>query len=96
MTQLAGLRRSFPTFCLIAAPFRWIGKSRRRVWCVVLILLSMVTAPPLWWATQLMGLPDVGDPFDVEAFRAKTIPDDRNAFVLYRQAVVLYKPLRAV
>ncbi len=94
LTRLGGLRRSFPTLRLIAAPFRWIVKSRRRVWCVILILLWMVTAPPLWWATQLMGLPDIGDPFDVEAFRAKTVPGDRNAFVLYGQAVALYKPLK--
>ncbi len=39
-----------------------------------------------WWATQLWGLPDVGDPFDVEAFEAVRIPDDRNAFVVYRDA----------
>jgi hypothetical protein len=94
MTHLEGIRRSFPTFRLMAAPFRWIAESRRRVWCVILILLSMVTAPPLWWAAQLMGLPNVGDPFDVEAFRAKTIPDDRNAFVLYRRAAALFQRLR--
>jgi hypothetical protein len=83
MAHLASLRRSFPTLRLMAVPFRWIVKSRRRAWCVVLILLSMMAAPPLWWATELMGLPDIGDPFDVEAFRAKTIPDDRNAFVRF-------------
>jgi hypothetical protein len=94
MTHLGGLQRSFPTFLLMAAPFRWLTKSRQRVLCVVLILLWMVTAPPVWWATQLMGLPDIGDPFDVEAFRAMTIPDDRNSFVLYRQALALYTPLR--
>lgn len=91
MTRVATLERSFPTFLLIAAPFRWIGKSRRRVWCLVGILLAMVSAPPLWWATQLVGLPDIGDPFDVKAFEAKTIPDERNAFVLYRQAAAVYK-----
>ena len=76
------------------APFRWIGKSRRRIWCTVLILLAMIAAPPLWWATQLWGLPDIGEPFDVAEFRAMTIPDDRNAYVLYRQAAAVYKPLR--
>jgi hypothetical protein len=43
---------------------------------------------------QLWGLPDIGDPFDVAAFRSFTIPDDRNAFVLYRQAARVFKPLR--
>ena len=91
MTHLVGLRRSFPTFRLLTAPFRWVGKSRRRVMGVALMLLLIVTAPPLWWAAQLTGLPDIGDPFDVEAFRTQAIPDDRNAFVLYRRAVALYR-----
>ena len=30
-------------------------------------------------ATSLIGLPDVGDPFDIAAFRSFTVPDDRNA-----------------
>ena len=94
MTRSASLRRSFPTFRLIVVPFRWIGKSRRRIWCTVLILLAMIAVPPLWWWTQLVGLPDIGDPFDVAAFRAMTIPDDRNAFVLYRQAAAVLKPLK--
>ncbi len=93
MTRLASLRRSFPTVRLLVAPCRWIGKSRRRIWCVALVLLAIVAGPPLWWATQLWGLPDIGDPFDVEAFRAVTIADDRNAFMLYRQAATLLKPL---
>jgi hypothetical protein len=37
-------------------------------------------------ATSLIGLPDVGDPFDVAAFRAFSVPDDQNAFVMFRQA----------
>jgi hypothetical protein len=37
-------------------------------------------------ATCLIGLPDVGDPFDVEAFRAVRVPEDQDAFVLFRQA----------
>jgi hypothetical protein len=94
MTRLASLHRSFPTVMLIVAPFRWIGKSRRRIWYSILILLAMSTAAPLWWATQLWGLPDIGDPFDVNVFREMTIPDERNAFVLYRQAAAVFKPLR--
>ena len=39
-----------------------------------------------WWATQLWGLPDVGDPFDVAAFEAVSVPGERNAFVDYREA----------
>lgn len=32
-------------------------------------------------ANALRGLPDVGDPFDVEAFSRVDVPDERNAFV---------------
>ncbi len=84
MTRLATLGRSFPTF---TAPFRWITRSRRRIWTVLLFALALVAAPPLWWVTQLVGLPDIGDPFDVAAFRALAIPDERNAYRLYEQAL---------
>ena len=93
MTATSGASRSFPTLRYLAAPFRWLFGSRRRVLTVAVVLLAMIAAPVLWWATQLVGLPDVGDPFDVEAFRSFTIPDDRNAFVLYRQAADRLKPL---
>ena len=41
-----------------------------------------------WCLTTLTGLPDVGDPFDVQAF-ARPIPDDTNAFVFYKKAAAL-------
>jgi hypothetical protein len=36
----------------------------------------------LWWLTSLNGLPDIGEPFDVAAFRSFRVPDDQNAFGL--------------
>jgi len=36
-------------------------------------------------ATSLIGLPDVGDPFDVAAFRAVRVPENLDAFVPLRQ-----------
>jgi hypothetical protein len=94
MAQAATLRRYFPTMWrLLTAPFRWIGRSRWRIWGAALVLTALIVGPPIWWATELVGLPDVGDPFDVAAFRAFTIPDERNAFVLYRQAAAQLKPL---
>ena len=53
------------------------------------LVLALFASPPLWWATQLIGLPDIGDPFDAEKFRASPVPDDRNAFVLYSRAAAL-------
>ena len=78
MPREALLRRSFQTPVSL---FRWMARSRRRTWFVALVLLSIVGGPPFWWLVQLVGLPDVGDPFDVAAFRAFRIADDRNAFV---------------
>ena len=51
------------------------------------LALAGSTAFLTWWTTTLMGLPDVGDPFDVAALADSPVPDDENAFVLYRQAV---------
>src|SRR4051812_48640871 len=92
MTRLDGLRHSFPTFSRLVAPMRRLNIRRR--WRDLLVLLAIVPAAWLWWAAQLWGLPDIGDPFDVEEFRAQTIPDDRNAFVLYRQASTLFRRLK--
>jgi hypothetical protein len=91
MTRLATLRRNFPTLTLLCTPLRWVGKSRRRILGAALFTLAIIASPPLWWATQLVGLPDIGEPFDVAAFRAFTVADDRNAFVLYNQAATLLK-----
>jgi hypothetical protein len=83
------LRRSFPTLIRLGAPLRWIARSRRRLWIAAVLIVAIVATPPLWWLMQLTGLPDVGDPFDVAAYRASTVPDERNAFVLYKQAAAL-------
>jgi hypothetical protein len=87
------LSRSFPTLKFLAAPFVWLFGSRRRVLTAATVLAAMMVAPPLWWATQIFGLPDIGDPFDVRAFQSFAIPDERNAFVLYHQAADRLKPL---
>jgi hypothetical protein len=89
MSRVAVLRRSFPT---LASVFRGIGKRRRLVLCLGFALLGIVACAPIWWLIQLAGLPDIGEPFDVAAFKASTIPEHRNAFVLYRQASNLLKP----
>jgi hypothetical protein len=53
------------------------------------VALAASTAFLTWWMTTLTGLPDVGDPFDVASFAEKPVPDDDNAFTLYREATRL-------
>ncbi len=60
-------------------------RRHRRAWTVAALAL-LVAGPWAWWATQLWGLPDIGDPFDVAAFEAEHVSDDRNAFFWYRDA----------
>jgi hypothetical protein len=60
----------------------------RRALLLAAVALAGSTAFLTWWTTTLMGLPDVGDPFDVEAF-SRPIPDETNAFVLYKQAAAI-------
>ncbi len=63
--------------------------SRHRLASAVVALVGMVIGLWAWWATQLWGLPDIGDPFDVAAFENVHVPDDRNAFLWYRDAASL-------
>ena len=64
-----------------------MGRRRRWVLLVGALALAGSTAFLTWWTTTLMGLPDIGDPFDVAAFTDSPVPNDENAFVLYKQAV---------
>lgn len=92
MTRIVELERSFPTFFQVIRPIRRALMNVRRLVQAALVLVAILLAGVLWWWIQLWGLPDIGAPFDVEAMRSESIPDDRNAFVLYRQAIALYKP----
>src|SRR5262249_6566846 len=79
----------------LAAPFRWLFKSRQRVLTAAAVLLAMIATPPVWWATQLMGLPEIDEPVDVQAIQSFRIPDESNAFILYRQAADRLKQLKS-
>jgi hypothetical protein len=66
---------------------------RRRLRQLTWVLLALMvgiglagTGLAVWWLTSLNGLPDIGDPFDVGALRAFSIPEDRDAFVFFRRA----------
>jgi hypothetical protein len=58
-----------------------------RITVVLASVLAVAAAAfAIWWLTSLNGLPDIGDPFDVAAFRASSVPDDQNAFTFLRRA----------
>jgi hypothetical protein len=67
-----------------------LRKRLRQLLRVIVVLTACVavaaTALAIWWLTSLNGLPDIGDPFDVAALRAFSIPEDRDAFVFFRRA----------
>jgi hypothetical protein len=58
-------------------------------------LALAAAALAVWWLTSLNGLPDIGDPFDVAAFRAFSVPDDRNALTFLRRADEKLTPMPA-
>jgi hypothetical protein len=77
------------TLQLLRKRLRQLG----RVMLVLAIGLALGgTALAIWWLTSLNGLPDIGDPFDVAAFRAARIPDDQNAFTFFRRAAEKLTP----
>ncbi len=55
---------------------------------LILVLAILFTAGALeaWRGASLIGLPNIGDPFDVAQFRAFQVPPENDAFVLLRQA----------
>ncbi len=74
---------------LILAPIRTIERARgwRRLGLLGLyglIVLGLLAF--LWRRSQLARLPDVGETFGAAASRLGRVPDDRNAFIPYRQA----------
>jgi hypothetical protein len=70
------------------------GRQLLRLMLVLVLgLLFMAGALEAWRGASLIGLPDVGDPFDVAAFRAFRIPEEPDAIVLYHQAQAKLSPM---
>jgi hypothetical protein len=73
----------------VLAPLHALERSRGRRRLLLLLLYTLallVLAALVWWAASLNGLPDLGDPFDPAEFDALLVPEDENAFTLYREA----------
>jgi len=67
----------------------WRFSTRWKLATAVLIVLA---APVCYRVCEVFSIPDVGEPFDVEAFASYRLPDARNAFVHYRKAIELFVP----
>jgi hypothetical protein len=72
---------------------RRLHQLRRATLVLAAGLALAAGALAIWWLRSLDGLPDVGDPFDVEAFRAFRIPEDQNAFAFFRRASEKLTPI---
>ena len=69
------------------------GKRLRQLgWCI-LGLAVVIGILAIWRLCSLIGLPDVGDPFDVKAFPELAIPDDQNAFALLIRSHLKLTPM---
>ncbi len=68
-----------------------IVKRRPALSAFVVGLVAVVGGSWIWWATQLRGLPDISEPFDLAATGTVDIPAGRNAFVEYRHVSTLLR-----
>lgn len=78
---------------LRASFLRWPLRARLGAAAGVVLVLAVVAILVLR-ANALRGLPDVGDPFDVDAFLKVDVPNERNAFNEYGRALPMKIRLR--
>jgi hypothetical protein len=76
-------------FRVLIAPLIWVERvrGRRRIALLALYaLIATILGLFAWRASRLSGLPDIGDPFDTAAVLAIDVPEERNAWTLWREA----------
>ena len=74
---------------LVLAPLALVERTKgfkRRLLLLGYALIGCVVALLLWRAASLNGLPDVGEPFDAKAFEGYRVPEDEDAYTIYRRA----------
>ena len=90
IARITDLARSL--LALLASPFTLAEQSKGRWRSAILLfyaLLALVICTPLVRKARLNRIPDLGDPFDVSAFRDAGRDD---AFPLYSEALSRYRP----
>ncbi len=62
---------------------------RVRPWVLVLtaVLILLFAAPWILLTSRLAGIPELGEPFDIEAFRRIRVDPAENAAVDYAEAI---------
>ena len=82
---------------ILLFPLRAVEQARGWRRFVLLLVYATIALPIVavgWRRSQVAGLPNVGNTFEVPALRpGGPVPDDRNAFVLYRQAAGRFRDL---
>jgi hypothetical protein len=93
----ASTQRESILITIALAPFRAIERARgwrRLALLAVYTLIAVVIGAFLWRRSQLAGLPDVGEPFDVAATRwPAPSPGNRNAFPIYSRAAMRFSDM---
>jgi hypothetical protein len=69
--------------------------GRFAIWLLVALLL-IVASFGVWCWYSIHQIPEIGEPFDVRAFRRFSVPADKNAFTLYSQATHKLVELNAI
>ncbi|MGO9920805.1 MAG: hypothetical protein ACLQIB_39710 [Isosphaeraceae bacterium] len=96
-TQPGATQRESAWVAIVLSPLRAVERMRgwRRLALVALYgIIALVTCALGWRHAQLAKLPDVGDPFAGAALRLPArVPDDRNAFFIYRRAVERFQDM---
>tara|TARA_R110002072_G_scaffold13481_2_gene56862 strand:+ start:56974 stop:58512 length:1539 start_codon:yes stop_codon:yes gene_type:complete len=73
---------------------KWLILFKPKVGIPLAILIVLVSIPLAIRNWRISSLPQIDEPFDIEAFCSVTIPDDDNAFVEYREAFDLFVEFR--
>jgi hypothetical protein len=100
------LSHDTPAQVLVEGPIRrsrfrgWLKRRVRQLTLLIVILagscLLIACGILIWRSACLIGLPDIGDPFDVAALRAFRIPGDQDAVILLREAAAKLPTLPSV
>ncbi len=93
----ASTQRESILITIALSPFRAIERTRgwrRLALLAIYALIAVVIGAFLWRRSQLAGLPDVGEPFDVAAARwPAPVRGDRNAFPIYSHAAMRFSDM---